>query len=253
MAQRKIVKIDESRCDGCGLCVNACTEAAIEIVGGKARLAGEVFCDGLGACLDVCPHDAISIEEREADAFDARAVERRKHALHPQASGCPSAAVRDLRPRAERACPSAAVREAAAAAGGALANWPIQLALIPPHAPFLREADLVLAADCTAFARPSVLSELAAGRPVLIACPKLDDSAAYVEKVADILAEARPRSVTIIHMTVPCCHGLNHVVRQAMEHAGEAPPVSEVTVGIDGRTEAVSHWPARPALAGRRP
>ena len=253
MAVRQIVKIDEEKCTGCGQCVDACAEAAIEIVDGKARLVGEVHCDGLGACLGICPEDAITIEEREAEPFDEHAVAERVRGQGHASDGCPSAAVRDLgREAGVEACPSAVPRQPAGdSPGQSLRNWPIQLALVPAQAPFLSGADLVLAADCTAFARPAILAELASGRPVLIACPKLDDAPAYVSKIADILTEASPRSLTIVHMVVPCCHGLAHVVRQALDRAKVSLPVSEVTVGIEGHVEAMQNWPSRPEAAAR--
>ena len=255
MAKRRIVKIDEEKCNGCALCVSACAEAAIEVVNGKARLVSDVYCDGLGACLGTCPQGAITIEEREADVFDERAAAHRLR--RPSECACPSAALRDLGAERPAACPSATGRRGGPAdSGPALRSWPIQLALAPPQAPFLKHADLVLAADCTAFARPAVLAEEAAGRPVLIACPKLDDTEAYVRKLAQILTLAHPRSVTLIHMTVPCCHGLAHVLRQAMVQAEATIPVREVTIGIEGQVAGVEQWSlaqARRAAPGRQP
>lgn len=242
MAVRKIVKIDEDKCNGCGLCVDACAEAAIEIVDGKAKLVGDLYCDGLGACLGKCPEDAIIIEEREADAFDLHAAHERMKRVGGPPSGCPSAAVVDLGRKPASACPSAALRQASDG-DGALRNWPIQLALVPAHAPFLQGADIVLAADCTAFARPDVVRELAPGSPVIIACPKLDDAAAYVDKLSDVLNQARPSSVTIVHMSVPCCHGLAGIVKQALAGSGADTSVREVTVGIEGDIVAQEEWP----------
>jgi len=255
MARRKIVTIDEDKCTGCGQCVHACAEAAIEIVDGKAKLIGEVYCDGIGACLGSCPEDAITIEEREADAFDEKAVAERIRKLNAPAGGCPSVALKDLGHGQHAACPSAAVSEPKGSGDFSLRSWPIQLTLVPPAAPFLQGADIVLVADCTAFARPSLLSEMASGKPVLIACPKLDDASAYVEKLTELFQEARPRTLTIVHMSVPCCHGLTHIARQALDRSEAEVPVTEVTVGVEGEIAATETWAAKTssekASAGR--
>jgi len=246
--KRQIVKIDEEKCTGCGDCVDACAEAAIEIVDGKARMMGEVFCDGLGACLDKCPEDALTIEEREAEAFDEHAVANRLRQLKPIApAGCPSAATRELAAPHPASCTT---RADADGSSFQLRNWPIQLALARPEAPFLESANLVLAADCTAFARPAFLAELAAGRPVLIACPKLDDTGPYLDKLTRLFAVARPCSLTIVHMTVPCCHGLSFLVRQALTAAGTDLPVTEVTLGLEGEIESTKAWPVPAETTG---
>lgn len=241
--KRKIVKIDEAKCDGCGLCVPACAEGAIRVIDGKARLVSEIFCDGLGACLGQCPRDAIRIEEREAAEFDEEAT--RKHLAAPAAcpghghgapqhghgGGCPGSRMRDLKPQAATAAPGAP-------APSALGNWPVQLHLLPPSAPAFRGADLLLAADCVPFACAEFHTRLLPGHPVAIGCPKLDDTEAYVEKVTAILKTAGLRSLTVAHMEVPCCMGLVHVAREAIRRAGLAVPLHEITVGIDGRIEA---------------
>lgn len=216
---RKVVHIDEALCDGCGKCVPACAEGAITLSGGKARLA-EVLCDGLGACLGDCPRGAIRVVEREAPPFE-------------QAAACPGAQPRAV-PR--RGLPVVEPAHAGARTGtGALAHWPVQLQLVPPHAPFLRGAELLVAADCVPFACPSFHSELLAGRAVVVGCPKLDDLASHQEKLARILVrEDGPVRVTVARMEVPCCAALTAAVRRAVEASGREVPVQEVVVGVDG-------------------
>lgn len=237
-ATRKIVRINEDKCDGCGLCVPACQEGAIGIIDGKARLISETYCDGLGACLGECPRDAITIEERPADEFDPEAVEahlagRQDEAatVSSPASGCPGAAMRELRPRATAAA------GAAAAAESQLANWPLQLALVPPNAPYFPGAELLVSADCVPFALADFHGRLLTGGPVVIACPKLDDRMdAYIEKLQAIFTANAIRSVTVAHMEVPCCGGIVQAVRTALARAGrEDLEFHDVTVGIDGR------------------
>lgn len=234
--KRKIVNIDESRCNGCGLCVGKCAEGALRIVDGKARLVSEVYCDGLGACLGECPQGAISVEEREAPAFDERAVhahlaqrEQRK-AAEPLACGCPGAALRTfLKPENSR--PAA---EDAPETPSELTQWPVQLRLVPPHAPFLKGADILVCADCVPFALPDFHRRYLKGRAVLVGCPKLDDLAYYQDKLTDIFYEAQPASVTVLRMEVPCCGGIARAVVNARDEAAPGLPVEIVTVGIQG-------------------
>ena len=234
---RNIVRIDPDKCDGCGLCVTACAEGAIEIVDGKARLVSDIYCDGLGNCLGECPHDAITIEQRQAEAFDEQAVERRlagaAGASPCAGGGCPGSAVR-----------APASRPVASAAGDAatLGNWPVQLALAPPTAPYFDHADLLISADCVAFALPDFHSRLLPGKTTLIACPKLDDRIeAYVQKLTAILQTHDVKSVTVAHMEVPCCTGIVRIVREAIKRAGaDALPFRDITVGIDGTIKAES-------------
>jgi ferredoxin len=209
---RKVVRIDEERCDGCGQCVPACAEGAIVLEGGKARLAGDVLCDGLGACLGECPRGAISVEERAAEPFGAVPVKRRGLAVVSEPAG-----------------------PAARAGQGALAHWPVQLRLVPAGAPFLAGAELLVCADCVPFAFPGFHAELLAGRAVVVGCPKLDDLPAYAEKLAAIVARVDgPVRVTVARMEVPCCAGLSAAVRHAAARAGREVPVREVVVGVDG-------------------
>jgi ferredoxin len=233
MAVRKIVTIDEERCDGCGQCVPSCAEGAIQVIDGKARLVSEVYCDGLGACLGTCPQDAITITEREAPDFDEEAaaahVERLKHASAPSPGGCPGAAMLDLKPPRIEAAP-----EADASSPSRLGNWPVQLTLAPPAAPSFRNADLVLVADCVPFAYPDFHARILRGNPVVVACPKLDDAEAHIHKLAQILVAAQPASLTVVHMEVPCCLGLVRIAKAAQERSGWQIPAKQIVVGIRG-------------------
>ena len=250
---RKIVLIDEARCDGCGECITSCAEGAIALVGGKARLVGDVYCDGLGACLGECPQGAISVVEREAVPFDEAAVAVHlaasgrapapghghatpQGAAHAAHAGCPGSAPREL-----RRSPLAVVRDAPGPAparipqgGSALGTWPIQLRLVPPGAPWLAGADLLVAADCVPFAYAGFHADLLAGRALVIACPKLDDQRANVEQLKALCARGDLGSITVVRMEVPCCGGLSMAVRQAVQLAGVTLPVTDVVIGIDG-------------------
>ncbi len=233
---RKIIAIDQERCDGCGQCVIACAEGAIEIIDGKATLISDSYCDGLGACLGECPQGALRLIEREAEDFDPEAVEHHLEGKHvqpaqapvfPAAPGCPSQQIRVLEK------PEGPTR-ASGSAASALGHWPVQIRLIPPRAPFLHGADLLVAADCTPVAVPDFHDRFLNGRVVMIGCPKFDNVAEYVERFAEIFARNPIRSVTVLSMEVPCCSALLAVVRKAMEKAGAHIPVEEVVVGVRG-------------------
>ncbi len=239
MAVRKVIRIDEEKCDGCGECVTSCAEGAIAIRGGKARLISETYCDGLGACLGRCPQGAITIEEREAAAFDE--VETHKHlARQAQQASAPSLSVLGGAPQ----CPGSMMRtmQRTAAEGrladaplrSELTHWPVQLALVPPTAPFLRDADLLLVADCVPFAYADFHRRFLRGNPVLIGCPKLDDPEPYAKKMVDILTHAGPRSLTVVHMEVPCCGGLTRIAQYALANSPRKIPFKDVTIGIRG-------------------
>jgi Fe-S-cluster-containing hydrogenase component 2 len=240
MALRKIVNIDETKCDGCGECVPSCAEGAIQIVDGKARLVSDVYCDGLGACLGHCPKGAITIADREADGFDERAVHQHLARLETQRSkstgrACPSSVPQNLAlPVVSRAA-SPVATGALGTAQSNLANWPIQLHLVPPDAAFLRHASVVLVADCVAFAYAGLHGEIVRGRPVLIGCPKLDDTTAYVKKLADIFSIAEIRHLSIVRMEVPCCMGLVRIAEAAQKLAGCTVPVDEIIITIRGQ------------------
>jgi len=231
---RKIIKIDEEKCDGCGLCVPACPEGALQIIDGKAKLVKENFCDGLGACLGECPQGAITIEEREADEFDEEAakqhIEQEEHTTEELCYACPSATIRQF-DRQEAA--ESAQREGPSPQS-MLGHWPVQLSLVPPIAPFLQGADLMLAADCVPFAYAGFHHDFLRGHALLIACPKLDDSQAHLKKLTDILRHSEVKSLTVMIMEVPCCSGLAHMAKQAILASGKDIPFKEVTIGVRG-------------------
>ncbi|WP_305043884.1 ATP-binding protein [Geoalkalibacter sp.] len=238
---REIVKIDEDKCDGCGLCVPACAEGAIQIVDGKARLIADNLCDGLGACLGDCPRDAITIVKREAAEFDEEAVEQHLRQAaqstaptaparhHAQSGGCPSARLMEF----TRKEPTAA-DEAPGKRESQLRQWPIQMHLVPPSAPFFKDAELVLAADCAPFAYADFHQDILKGKALAIGCPKLDDGRAYLEKLTAILRQNNIRGLTVVHMEVPCCSGLLMIARQAIADSGKDVPLTTIKVGIRG-------------------
>ena len=233
-AKRKIISIDEDKCDGCGVCVPACAEGALQIVDGKAKLISERYCDGLGACLGECPQGAITIEEREAEEFDEEATEHHLHEMEQIEEelpcGCPSATVTQF----ERQEATEIASRDATYQESMLSHWPVQLALVPPAAPFLQGADLVLAADCVPFAYAGFHQDFLKGHALLVACPKLDDFQAHQRKLIDILRHSQVKSLTVVHMEVPCCAGLAHMAKQAIRLSGKDVPLKEITVGIRG-------------------
>lgn len=228
---RKIIEIDEERCNGCGQCVLDCAEGAIAIVDGKAKVIADSFCDGLGACLKGCPQDALRIVERDTDPFDPEAVEAHLHAKknEPAAQPAPLPGAAPL----ACGCPGSAARSFAdSPAGGG--HWPVKLRLVPPHAPFLKGAHLLLVADCA----PAVCQgfhALAQGKVVLTLCPKFEDTAAMQQKLADICAGQHPGSLTALRMEVPCCQGLEKVAREALRQSGAACPLTVFTASCDGK------------------
>jgi Pyruvate/2-oxoacid:ferredoxin oxidoreductase delta subunit len=239
---RKIIRIDEEKCDGCGLCVPSCAEGAIQIVDGKARLVAEKFCDGLGACLGECPVGALEVIDAVADDFDEAAVQAHLGGGHGEAAtgpggampcGCPSTLIQTFAPRTPCEKANVPVRREGSDAS-ALTNWPVQIHLVPPTAPFLKGADLLVAADCTPVAYPHFHSDLLAGKTVLLGCPKLDDAQAYVDKFAAIFATAGIRSITAAVMEVPCCQGLPAIIRKALAQSGKQIPFSVVTISTRG-------------------
>lgn len=267
MALRDMVEIDEAKCDGCGLCVQGCPEGALQVAGGKARLVGDLLCDGLGACIGACPRDALRIFKREAEPYDERLVMEnviaggaeviKAHIQHLLAhqqwdyfetaalvlkeKGLPLPAVQAKR---GGGCPGSAARSQpfkkvssgsnAAEAPSALAQWPVQLRLIMPASPHFAQADALLAADCTAFALGSFHARLLQGRRLAIACPKLDDTEGYVEKLVSLIDEARINSLTVAIMEVPCCFGLLAMAQEALARAQRKIELHSVTIGVNG-------------------
>lgn len=240
---RKIVHIDSEKCDGCGLCVPSCAEGAITIVDGKAQIAADNLCDGLGACLGDCPRDAITIIERDADLFDEAAVEihlqgkePRHEAPHhpsaaapaPHAGGCPGSRVQSFVP-----APSSPAAGAGQQASQ-LAQWPVQLQLVPPGAPYFQDAELLITADCVPFAYADYHRDFLAGRAVVVSCPKLDDSQAYTDKLTAIFRASSIKGITVLRMEVPCCGGIVMAARQALAACGKEIPFQEVTISIRG-------------------
>jgi len=231
---RKVVKIDDEKCDGCGNCVLACAEGALQIIDGKARLISENYCDGLGDCLGECPQDAIIIEEREAEEFDEVAVEEHLHSTayvkDVLPCGCPSANVAQFEKRAV----TLTKETGETIQQSRLTHWPVQLTLVPPFAPFLQGADIVLAADCSPFAYAGFHRDILKDNALLVACPKLDNFQAHQSKLTEILRQAEPKSITVVHMEVPCCSGLVHMARQAILDSGKDIPFEEITIGVHG-------------------
>jgi len=262
MVMRRIIKIDESLCDGCGNCILACPENAIEIIDGKAKVVRESLCDGLGACIGKCPTGALSMEEREAEEFDelaAKAAVESTKRHHRPATGCEDgpgegeggcpAALRGTGAGAGRLASSKLAgrrrrseidAEAKAAPGGALpelSNWPVQMRLAAVDSPSFDGARLLIAGDCTAFASPAVHRDFIRGRLTLIGCPKLDEREEFVERLAAILAAHDVEDITVLEMEVPCCSNLEAFVRQAMKRAGKEVAVKSFILGIDGEVQ----------------
>lgn len=277
MAKRKIIKIDEEKCNGCGLCIPNCPEGALQVIDGKARLVSDLFCDGLGACLGHCPQGAITIEEREAQEYDERKVManiikqgvnvikahlehlrehnqgkylrqaidylkvkgiknpleevRQKGHKHPPVSaGCPASKIMNLRKKEE----TRAEKNDIPQGESHLQNWPVQIMLLPSFAPYLNNADLLIAADCVPFAYVDFHEDLLKGKVLLVGCPKLDDTQVYQEKISQILKNNYIKSITYAHMEVPCCFGLVDIINQAISNSGKDIPFREVIISIKG-------------------
>ncbi|MEJ2031865.1 MAG: 4Fe-4S dicluster domain-containing protein [Deltaproteobacteria bacterium] len=239
---RKIIEINEDLCNGCGQCVPSCAEGALEIVNGMARLIAERYCDGLGACLGDCPTGALRVIERQADDFDEEAVEellqhkKEAHAAFQQTSGrgCPSAQLQSFQPASSPCAAANRPVVATGAAGSLLTHWPVQIRLVPPSAPFLKGADLLVAADCTPVAYPRFHQDLLRDRVVMVGCPKFDDAEAYIHKFTEIFSTAGIKSITIARMEVPCCASLRAIVDKALERAGNPIPFEEVVISARG-------------------
>ncbi|MEI7638440.1 MAG: 4Fe-4S binding protein [Syntrophus sp. (in: bacteria)] len=228
---RKIIAINEEKCDGCGLCVTACAEGALQIIDGKAKLISEIYCDGLGACLGECPRGAIDMIEREANVFEEQAAAKHMYDREESLRACPGSMIQELRPI--MAGEGKAAGEAAQPSQ--LKNWPVQLMLLPVSAPYLAGADIVIAADCVPCACGDFHRRFIKDRILIIACPKLDNAAFYVDKLTEIFVKNDIRSLEVPFMEVPCCGGLVRIVQTAMQQAGKKIPVKFTKVTIDGR------------------
>lgn len=224
---RKIIHIDTEKCNGCGACAAACHEGAIAMVNGKAKLMRDDYCDGLGDCLPVCPTGAITFVEREAAAYDEQAVlENKKRSGMPNGGGCPGHQLRQFSPKTQAAEETAPVSQ--------LRQWPCQIKLVPVQAPYFQGADLLIAADCTAYAYGNLHREFMQGKITLIGCPKLD-SVDYSEKLSVIFGENDIQNITLTRMEVPCCGGLELAVKRALAQCGKEIPLEVVTISLDGK------------------
>lgn len=250
MAMRNIIEIDEEKCNGCGKCVTACAEGAIQMVDGKAKLVADVYCDGLGACIGDCPVDALKVVQRDADEFDEEKVNERlvslgrppmptstsgscpsvqSHPVFAPSGGCPGSMARSMTPKATATVDSEAVNQTSQ-----LAQWPVQLHLVSPQAPYFRNGHLLVVADCVPIAFPGFHQRMLKGNPIVIACPKLDDTSPYVDKLTDIIKLNELTGISVAHMEVPCCTGIRMMVEKAREQAGIEVPVTDIIIGIDG-------------------
>jgi len=270
--KRKIIKIDEDKCDGCGVCVPECHEGALQVIDGKVRLISDLFCDGLGACIGHCPQDALKIEEREAEPYDETKVmdyivkggpnvikahlehlrdheefEYLKEAfIYLEAKGIhnPIKDVKPIAPKHHQGCPGSASRviekkndenEETGKRQSQLTQWPIQLHLVPPTAPYYKNSDLLLAADCVAFSYGDFHKDFMKDKSLAIACPKLDSNKEiYVEKITSMISDANVKSITVVIMQVPCCGGLIQIAKQAVIDSGKNIPVEAVVIGVNG-------------------
>jgi ferredoxin len=282
--KRKIIKINEEKCNGCGLCIPDCAEGALQIVDGKARLISDLFCDGLGACLGSCPEGAIEVEEREAEPYNERKVmennivpagentikihlehlkshgadeffneavaylkekgiknplddirEKTDESCGHHGGGCPGSRAMTLKPIQKPEIKAEVQKNETGPLQSQLGHWPVQIHLLSPHAPFLKNADLMIIADCVAFAYANTHEEFIKGKAVAIGCPKLDDGEAYIDKIASIIQVAKPKSITIVRMEVPCCGGMTEIVKQAMKKADEIVPFSVQVISLSGK------------------
>ncbi len=229
---RKIIQIDEERCDGCGQCITGCAEGALKLIDGKARVVSDKYCDGLGACIGECPNDALHIIEREAEEFDEAAVEARLEQSH--ASGCPSEKLQIF--SGASACEKANLPASLGTGDvSSLSHWPVQIRLVPSNAPFLNGADLLVVADCVPVAYPSIHRDFLKGRAVMMGCPKFDDAQSYVDKFAKICKNAGLKSITVLIMEVPCCSALPTIVRKGLQASGMSIPITEIVVSTQGK------------------
>ena len=247
---RNIIEINDELCNGCGQCVPDCAEGSLKIIDGKARLVADKLCDGLGACLGSCPTGALKIVEREAEDFDEAAVEvylesEKKKAAAPATMdcGCASSHIQTIKPLSP--CQSAnkpTMHAAADAQGSALGHWPIQIRLVPAHAPFLQNAHLLVAADCTAVAARNFQERYLEGKAVMMGCPKFDDAEAYIKRFAEVISTCNLKSLTVLIMEVPCCSAMNVIVKKARDLSGVDLPIEQITISIRGEELARATW-----------
>lgn len=224
---RQIIKINEEKCNGCGLCVSACHEGAIGLMDGKARLLRDDYCDGLGNCLPVCPTGAITFEEREAMIYNDPQVSKSESQPNTLPCGCPGIQSKEIKHQ------SSSKPEVAEISQSQLNQWPVQIKLVPPNAPYFKNANLLVAADCTAYAYGNFHDKFMKNRITLIGCPKLDDGD-YSEKLTDILKMNDIKSVTVVRMEVPCCGGIENAVKNALKNSGKLIPWQVVVISTDG-------------------
>ncbi|MFO8191988.1 MAG: 4Fe-4S binding protein [Bacillota bacterium] len=242
---RKIITIDEEKCDGCGLCIPSCAEGALQVIDGKARLVKDIYCDGLGNCIGECPRGAITVVEREAEPFNKKAVETHLKNRKSQESETENNSLTNISKKTlsvtDKTVFNAGVKDKTGEEGVAqeeiepeLSHWPVQLHLVNPQSRFLRNADLLFCADCVPFAYADFHRRFLAGRSLIIGCPKLDDVEEYHKKLVEIFRENKPEKLTLLMMDVGCCMGLSRLVHEAMEEAGVEIPVEEIIISVDG-------------------
>ena len=237
---RKIIEINEELCDGCGQCIPDCAEGALKVVDGKAKVLADKYCDGLGACLEACPKDALKIIEREADDFDEEAVEELLESIKDKQGEAPAAAISPGITGLKIETPCQAANKPkfnlgpAKSSDTSLSHWPVQIRLVPAQAPFLKNADLLVAADCVPVAYPHFHRDFLAGRVIMMGCPKFDDVNGYVKKFVEVFQEAKPKSIKLAIMEVPCCSGMRMIVKEALKQAGQDIPIEEVVVTARG-------------------
>jgi len=251
--KRDILKIDEEKCNGCGLCIPTCPEGALQIINGKAKLVKENFCDGLGACLGDCPQNAMMIEERVTEEYDEEGVIAHikeqspellvKHLAHLQAHAAELPQVHAHPQPVDGGCPSARMLQwednkpeshSSVQLSSELRQWPVQLHLVPPLAPYFKNADLVLVADCVPFAYANFHQDFLKGNAIAIACPKLDKVEPYIDKISQIIIQANIKSLKVIHMEVPCCFGLVHLAKEAIQRSQKEVPFETINISIKG-------------------
>lgn len=253
---RKIIQIDEELCDGCGQCVPDCAEGSLKIIDGKAKLVADNLCDGLGACLGACPTGALKIIERAADEFDEEAVEqyleeeKKKAEAAPKTMdcGCASTHIQSFNPASDAGSSpcktaNAPVHIPSATAGdSALSHWPVQIRLIPANAPFLQNADVLVAADCTAVAVRNFQENYLEGKTVMMGCPKFDDADSYVQRFTEIINTCNLKSLTILIMEVPCCSAMSVIIKKALDQSMKTVPVEQITISTRGEEVGRKNW-----------